>query len=56
VSSKQEYETLKKLGEKAGVTDVLKVYGDYRKLIEASYKYLEAMDREFSFSAVDTST
>lgn len=56
MSSEREFEELKKLGEKAGVNDVLEIYGGYCKLIQASYEYLEAMDQEFSFSTVDSST
>jgi hypothetical protein len=56
MSSEQEFEELRKLGEKAGVNDLLAIYGDYCKLMQASYEYLEAMDQEFSFSTVDTST
>ena len=56
MSSEKEYEELKKLGEKAGVSEIIEVYGDYCKLMEASFEYLEAFDREFSFSTVDTTT
>jgi hypothetical protein len=51
----KEYEELQELAEKAGITDLSKVYGEYCKLLETSFEYMQEMDQEYSFSTADTS-
>jgi hypothetical protein len=52
----QEYEDLMKMAEIAGISDLMKLYGEYRKLIDMSDEYLQQLSPTFSFSTTDSST
>lgn len=51
----KEYEELMKMAENAGISDLMKLYGEYRKLLDMSDKYLQQMNPKFSFSTTDSS-
>lgn len=51
-----EYEELMKMAENAGISDLMKLYGEYRKLLDMSDKYLQQLNPKFSFSTTDSST
>jgi len=52
----KEYEELKKMAEKAGIADLAKAYGEYKKLMEMSFRYLQEMSPKYTFSTLDSST
>ena len=52
----REYEELMKMAENAGISDLMKLYGEYRKLLDMSNKYLQQLNPKFSFSTTDSST
>jgi len=54
--SEKEYEELMKMAENAGISDLMKLYGEYRKLLDMSDKYLQQLNPKFSFSTTDSST
>lgn len=56
ITPEQEYEDLIKMAENAGISDLMKLYGEYRKLLDMSDKYLQQMNPTFSFSTTDSST
>lgn len=56
ITAEQEYEDLMKMAENAGISDLMKLYSEYRKLIDMSDKYLQQMNPKFSFSTTDSST
>jgi hypothetical protein len=51
----REYEELMKMAENAGISDLMKLYGEYRKLLDMSDKYLQQLNPKFSFSTTDSS-
>jgi len=51
----KEYEELMKIAENAGISDLMKLYGEYRKLLDMSDKYLQQLNPKFSFSTTDSS-
>jgi len=51
-----EYEELMKMAENAGISDLMKLYGEYRKLLDMSNEYLQQLNPKFSFSTTDSST
>jgi len=52
----KEYEELMKMAENAGTSDLMKLYGEYRKLLDMSDKYLQQLNPTFSFSTTNSST
>ncbi len=52
----KEYAELMKLAENAGIADLMRLYGEYKKLIDLSNTYLQQMNPKFSFSTTDTSS
>ncbi len=52
----KEYEELMKMAENAGISDLMKLYGEYRKLLDMSDKYLQQLNPTFSFSTTNSST
>jgi len=52
----REYEELMKMAENAGISDLMKLYGEYRKLLDMSDKYLQQLNPTFSFSTTNSST
>lgn len=52
----KEYKELKKMAEKAGIADLAKVYGEYKKLMEMSYQYLQELSPKYTFSTLSSST
>jgi len=52
----REYEELMKMAENAGISDLMKLYGEYRKLLDMSNEYLQQLNPKFSFSTTDSST
>ena len=55
-TEEEEYEKLKKMAEKAGIADLAKVVGRYRKLMEMSYQYLEELNPKYAVSTLSSST
>lgn len=47
---------LKKMEEKAGIADLLEVYGEYKRLMEMTAEYLQETNPKFTFSTVNSST
>ena len=52
----KEYEELMKMAENVGISDLMKLYGEYRKLLDMSDKYLQQLNPTFSFSTTNSST
>jgi len=52
----RELEEMKKIGESAGIEDLMAVYGEYQKLMQLSMQYLKEMDVKFSFSTTDSTS
>jgi len=51
-----EYEEMKRLGEKAGIEDLMSLYGEYQKWMQISMQYLKEMDAKFTFSTTDSTS
>lgn len=51
-----EYSQLMKLSENAGISDLMKLYGEYKKLLDLANRYLQQMNQKFVFSTKDSST
>ncbi|GAH47642.1 unnamed protein product, partial [marine sediment metagenome] len=49
----QEFEELIKLGEKAGISELMEVYGNFQEYIDASAEYFELFEPKFSLSTTD---
>ncbi|MEO0124003.1 MAG: hypothetical protein ABIL69_08395 [candidate division WOR-3 bacterium] len=45
-----------KLSENAGISDLMKLYGEYKKLLDIANTYLQQMNQKFVFSTKDSST
>lgn len=52
----KEIQEIKKMAEKAGIVDLMKVYGEYKKLMEMSNRYLQEMRPKFTFSTTNSTT
>jgi len=52
----KEYRQLIKLSENAGIMDLMKLYGEYKKLLDTANKFLQQMNQKFVFSTKDSST
>ncbi len=50
----RELEDMKKMGESAGIEDLMAVYGEYQKWMQISIQYLKEMDVKFAFSSTDS--
>lgn len=51
-----EYEEMRKLGENAGIEDLMSLYGEYQKWMQISMQYLKEMDVKFTLSTTDSTT
>ena len=51
-----EYEEMRKLGENAGIEDLMSLYGEYQKWMQISTLYLKEMDVKFTFSTTDSTS
>ena len=51
-----KYEEMRKLGEKAGIEDLMSLYGEYQKWMQISMQYLKEMDVKFTFSTTDSTS
>ncbi len=51
-----EYEEMKKLGEKAGIEDLMALYGEYQKWVQISMQYLKEIDVKFTLSTTDSTS
>ncbi|MCW7074490.1 MAG: hypothetical protein OCU24_01375 [Candidatus Methanospirare jalkutatii] len=51
-----EYEEMRKLGENAGIEDLMSLYGEYQKWMQISTQYLKEMDVKFTFSTTDSTS
>ena len=51
-----EYEEMRKLGENAGIEDLMSLYGEYQKWMQISMQYLKEMDVKFTFSTTDSTS
>lgn len=51
---KKEFEELLKLGENAGIEDLLMVYGQYEESFNLSKEYLEEFDPKYIFTTSDS--
>jgi len=49
----QEFEELIKLGEKAGISELMEVYGNFQEYIDASAEYFELFEPKFLLSTTD---
>jgi hypothetical protein len=54
-SKEEEYNKLKKMGEEAGLEDLMKIYGEYKRLVDMSEIYLQTMQPKLTFSTTDSS-
>ncbi len=51
-----EYKEMRKLGEQAGIEDLMALYGEYQKWMQISMQYLKEMDVKFTFSTTDNTS
>jgi len=51
-----EYEEMRRLGEQAGIVDLMVLYGEYQKWMQISMQYLKEMDMKFTFSTTDSTS
>ncbi|MHC1566911.1 MAG: hypothetical protein ACXQTD_04125 [Candidatus Syntropharchaeia archaeon] len=51
-----EYEEMRKLGENAGIEDLMSLYGEYQKWMQIAMQYLKEMDAKFTFSTTDSTS
>ena len=51
-----EYEEMRKLGEKAGIADLMYLYEEYQKWMQISMQYLKEMNVKFTFSTTDSTS
>jgi len=47
---------MRKLGENAGIEDLMSLYGEYQKWMQISMQYLKEMDVKFTFSTTDSTS
>ena len=51
----KEYEDFIRMTENVGVADLLRLYTEYKKLLDISSKYMQEMYPRFAFSTTDSS-
>jgi len=52
----KEIEEMKKLGEFAGIEDLMAVYGEYQRLMQLATQYLKEIDPKFAFLTTDNTS
>jgi hypothetical protein len=52
----KEIEEMKKLGESAGIEDLMAVYGEYQRLMQIATQYLKETGPRFTFSTTDSTS
>ena len=52
----EEYKEIKKMGEDVGIFDLMKLYGEYKRIVDMSIEYLQEMSLKFTFSTTDTTS
>ena len=52
----KEYNEIKKMGELAGINDLMAVYGEYERAMRISTEYLKEMGPKFTLSTTDNTT
>ena len=52
----KELEEMKKLGESAGIEDLMAVYGEYQRLMQIATQYLKETSPRFTFSTTDSTS
>ena len=55
VKTEREYEELRKMADNAGLSELMTIYGEYKKLMELTSVYLQEMSPKFHFSTSDSS-
>lgn len=50
---KKEYDEMKKIGELAGINDLIAVYGEYNKELKISNEYLKELEPKIILSTTD---
>ena len=53
---KKQYDEMKKMGELAGIDDLMAVYGECDKLLRVSGEYLKELEPKSTFSTTDNTT
>ena len=52
----KEIEEMRKLGESAGIEDLMAVYGEYQRLMQIATQYLKETGPRFTFSITDSTS
>jgi len=52
----KEYQEVKKMAENAGIADLMKVHGEYKKLMEMTNRYLKEISPKCIFSTTNSTT
>ena len=52
----KEIEEMRKLGESAGIEDLMAVYGEYQRLMQIAAQYLQETSPRFTFSTTDSAS
>jgi len=52
----KEIEEMRKLGESAGIEDLMAVYGEYQRLMQIATHYLKETGPRFTFSITDSTS
>ncbi|GAH83780.1 unnamed protein product [marine sediment metagenome] len=50
---KKEYDEMKKIGELAGINDLIAVYGEYNKELKISNEYLKELEPKIILSTTN---
>lgn len=52
----KEYKEMRKMAKKAGIADLMQVYGEYKRLLDATKRYLQETNPKLTFSTTDSTS
>lgn len=51
----KEFEEIKELAENTGISDLMKIFGEYKILVDISTEFLQEFDPKFTLSTTNNS-
>ena len=52
----EEYKEMQKMAEKVGIADLMQVYGEYKRLLDATKRYLQETNPKLTFSTTNSTS
>ena len=53
---KKKSKKFKEMEMKAGIADIMEVYGDYKEFVDIAFQYLDELKPKYIYSTLDSSS